>query len=74
MSKACRNCKKEISSGIWIESKFKDTPIYIFCSEKCKEEYSKSKLTRIKTEYPKYHEKIMKLSEKKDFNLDKYVL
>lgn len=58
----CLECKNKKSSGIWIESKFKESPILIFCSEKCKKYYLKRKIDKIKTGYPKYYEKI-----KKDF-------
>lgn len=61
----CLQCKKKNSSGIWIESKFKENPILIFCSEKCKNEYLKRKIDKIKIEYPKYYEKIIKDFEKK---------
>lgn len=61
----CLECKKKNSFGIWIESKFKENPILIFCSEKCKNDYLKRKIDKIKTEYPKYYNKILEDFEKK---------
>jgi len=54
----CRTCKKEFDSGIWLSPEFKDEKVLLFCSEKCKKDYLKMKLNRIKTQYPRYYEKI----------------
>ncbi|MEA3248345.1 MAG: hypothetical protein U9Q73_01430 [Nanoarchaeota archaeon] len=35
---------------------FADEKVLLFCSEKCKREYLKMKLKRIRTEYPRYYE------------------
>ncbi len=63
MSEICKFCKNEFNSGIWVESQFKDNPVLLFCSEKCKKEFVKMKINRIKTNYPKYYEKVMKAKE-----------
>ena len=39
---------------------FADEKVLLFCSEKCKKEYIKMKLERIKAEYPGYYKKMMK--------------
>ena len=68
MSEKCKNCHKEFDSGIWISHQFKDEKVLLFCSDKCKGEYVKMKLERIKVNYPKYYNKLMKLEKKKDGN------
>lgn len=60
MSETCKNCKKEIDSGIFMSPQFKEEKVLSFCSEKCKEEYLRSKLESLKSSYPKYYEKIIK--------------
>jgi ribosomal protein L24E len=60
MPEKCKKCKKEIESGIWESSKFKEQRIYLFCSEKCRDEFIKARLEKIKIEYPDYYQKIMK--------------
>lgn len=65
MSETCKTCRKKFNSGVWLSPQFKDERVLLFCSEKCKQEYIKIKLNRIKVEYPKYYEKIMKLKKKK---------
>ncbi|MBU2576771.1 MAG: 50S ribosomal protein L24e [Nanoarchaeota archaeon] len=62
----CKTCKKEINSGIWLAPQFRDEKVLLFCSEKCRKEYIKTKLNRIKVSYPKYYEKVMK-GEVKDW-------
>lgn len=72
MSEICKTCHKEFDSGIWISPQFKDEKVLLFCSKKCKNEYIQMKLERIKVNYPKYYNKIIKSSKKKgfyDFNL-----
>mgnify|MGYP001577977874 CR=1 FL=1 len=74
MNEKFKTCKKEISSGIWISPQFVDEKVLLFCSDACKEEYVKRKLERIKIEYLRYYEKIMKHKEKigvLDFGLGK---
>lgn len=61
----CTECKQEISSGIWVESKFKDSSLLLFCTEKCKKEYIRRKIEKIKTGYPEYYKKEMKRFETK---------
>jgi len=60
MSEKCKICGNEFSSGIWLAPQFPNEKVLLFCSEKCKKEYIISKLQRIKVNYPKYYEKIMK--------------
>lgn len=67
----CGNCKNNVNSGIWMNSQFRDCPVWYFCSKKCKNEFVKKKISRIKTNYPKYYEKVMKA---KKANRDKMVL
>src|SRR3989344_6059169 len=63
MTETCKFCKQELNSGIWLSPQFTDEKVLLFCSEKCKEEYLKKKLERIKIEYPNYYEKIKKATE-----------
>lgn len=63
MTETCKFCKKEISSGIWLSPQFIDEKVLLFCSKKCKEDYLKKKLRRIKAEYPSYYEKIKEAAE-----------
>lgn len=58
MAEKCKNCEKELNSGIWLAPEFADEKVLLFCSEKCKKEYLKNKLNKIKIEYPKHYEKI----------------
>ena len=60
MNEACKTCKKEFNSGIWLAPQFKDEKVLLFCSEKCKKAYLKMKLERIKVNYPKYHDRLLK--------------
>ena len=60
MSEICKICRKKFDSGIWISPQFADENVLLFCSEKCKKEYIKMKLERIKTGYPQYYKKIVK--------------
>ena len=60
MSESCKTCRKEFDSGIWISPQFKDEKVLLFCSDKCKNEYIKMKLNRIKMKYPKYYDKLIK--------------
>jgi len=60
MSETCKTCRKKFDSGIWLASEFKEEKVFLFCSDKCKKKYLKVKLRRIKTEYPKYYERLMK--------------
>ncbi|MFH1711209.1 MAG: hypothetical protein ABH840_02770 [Nanoarchaeota archaeon] len=60
MSEKCKTCKGEFDSGIWMSPQFKDEKVLLFCSENCKKKYIKMKLIRIKGNYPKYYDKIMK--------------
>ena len=63
MGETCKTCKKKFDSGIWIASQFAEEKVLLFCSEKCKKEYLKKKLRRIKIEYPKYYDEIVKSSK-----------
>ena len=64
MTETCKTCKEQFDYGIWMSSQFADEKVLLFCSEKCKKEYIKQKLKRIKTEYPKYYDKLMMSSKK----------
>ena len=64
MTEKCKNCCKEFESGIWVSPQFTDEKVLLFCSEKCKNEYIKIKLERIKVNYPKYYGKLMEPLEK----------
>jgi len=66
MSETCKTCRKKFDSGIWIASQFGDEKVLLFCSNKCKNEYLKIKLNRIKTEYPGHYSKIIKSSKNKE--------
>ncbi len=63
MRESCKTCKKKFDSGIWISPQFADEGVLLFCSDKCKKEHLKKKLNRIKIEYPRYYDKIMKSSK-----------
>lgn len=63
MSEFCKTCRKKFDSGIWIASQFRDEKVLLFCSDKCKNRYIKIKLERIKVNYPKYYDKIIKSSK-----------
>lgn len=60
MTEKCKNCKKEIESGIFESSQFKEQRTYLFCSEKCRDEFVKMKLERIKVNYPRYYDEVTK--------------
>lgn len=60
MTETCKTCKEEFNSGIWLAPQFKDEKVLLFCSDKCKNEYIRSKLERIKVDYPKYYNKLLK--------------
>lgn len=64
MGEICKTCRKKFDSGIWLSPEFIDEKVLLFCSDKCKKEYLKMKLRRIKTEYPNYYEKLKKSSKK----------
>ena len=68
MGETCKTCRGKFDFGIWISPQFRDEKVLLFCSKKCKGKYLKMKLERIKVNYPKYYERIMKSlkSEKKD--------
>ena len=60
MSEKCKSCGKEFNSGIWLAPQFSNEKVLLFCSDKCKNEYVKLKLNRIKDNYPGFYDKIMK--------------
>ena len=60
MKEKCKTCKREFESGIWISPQFAGEKVLLFCSEKCKQEYIKKKMERIKASYPKYYKKLVK--------------
>lgn len=65
MTENCKNCKNSFDSGIWLSPQFKDEKVLLFCSEKCRDEYIKMKLRRIKIEYPKYYQRLAKDGEER---------
>ena len=67
MGEICKTCRKKCYSGIWMSPQFKDEKVLLFCSNKCKDEYIKMKLERIRVSYPKYYDKIMKNPERNPF-------
>ena len=60
----CKTCNNEFKSGIWLAPEFADEKVLLFCSEKCKKEYIKSKLMRLKSSYPDYYKKLLKDKER----------
>ena len=60
MAEKCKTCKNIFNEGIWLAPQFSDEKVLLFCSERCKYEYIKAKLQRIKFNYPKYYEKVVK--------------
>lgn len=65
MTETCKNCKNTFYSGIWMSPQFSDEKVLLFCSEKCRDEYIKIRLNRIKIEYPKYYRRLSKDGEEK---------
>lgn len=68
MSENCKTCRNKFDSGIWLSPQFREEKVLLFCSDKCKKEYLKMKLRKIRTEYPKYYEKLKKSSRKAEVN------
>ncbi len=67
----CKICKNEFKSGIWLAPEYADEGVLLFCSEKCKDEYIKAKLRKIKSGYPDYYKKL--IADKKRYkNYMKY--
>lgn len=66
MAETCKTCKEKVDSGIFLSPQFADERVSLFCSEKCKNEYIKAKLERIKWKYPKYYDKLIKSSKSKE--------
>ncbi|OGJ18242.1 hypothetical protein A3K73_00385 [Candidatus Pacearchaeota archaeon RBG_13_36_9] len=64
MAEKCKTCHKEFNSGIWIAPQFADEEVLLFCSEKCRKEYKKMKLKRIKSGYSGYHKKLIESIKK----------
>jgi len=73
MGETCTSCRKEFDSGIWLSPQFREEKVLLFCSEKCKENYLKLKLRRIKVNYPNYYEKIINSAKGKKDNKDRYL-
>jgi len=63
----CKNYRNSFNEGIWLASQFADEKVLLFCSEKCKKDYLKKKLRRIREEYPSYYNKITKNPNKNNF-------
>ena len=68
MSERCKTCRKEFESGIWIAPQFKDEGVLLFCSDKCRDQYLEMKLRRIKEEYPKHYDQLIKSTKKTYFS------
>jgi ribosomal protein L24E len=60
----CKVCKRSFNSGIWLAPQFSDEKVLLFCSKKCKKQYLKAKLERIKSGYPNYYNKLRKSKDK----------
>jgi len=60
MSETCKNCRRKFDFGIWITPQFIDEKVLLFCSDECKINCINKKLNKIKMEYPKYYNKIIK--------------
>lgn len=73
MSETCKSCKKEFDFGIFLAPQFKDEKALLFCSEKCKEDYLKMKLRRIKSSYPTYYNNIVKSAKTNKLNKNIYL-
>jgi len=58
MSERCKNCRNNLNSGIWLSPEFNDEKVFLFCDERCKKEFLKMKLERIRVDYPSYYDKI----------------
>lgn len=72
MGETCKTCRKEYDFGIWLVPQFSDEKVLLFCSSTCRDEYIQIKLARIKSNYPKYYEKLMASLEsgKNDNSID----
>ena len=68
MSEKCKTCERQFDSGIWLAPQFADEKVLLFCSEKCKEGYIKMKLKKIKVEYPKYYDRLVRAKDKGMFD------
>ncbi len=64
MSERCKTYHKKIDSGIWLSPQFADEKVLLFCSDRCKKQYIKKKIMRIKSQYPRYYDKIMRVKSK----------
>jgi ribosomal protein L24E len=71
MSEQCKTCHNQFDFGIWLAPQFQDEKVLLFCSEKCKKEYQKMKLARLKVEYPNYYKKLIKSNGKSKKTLGK---
>lgn len=67
MKERCKTCQKQCNSGIWVSPQFKDEKVLLFCSKDCRDEYISMKLERIKVNYPKFYDKIMKSKNNRYF-------
>ena len=67
MGEICKICRKEFDSGIWLSPQFRSKKVPLFCSDRCKKEYIKMKLERIKMNYPEYYNKLKKKNGNKSY-------
>ena len=72
MAERCKTCGKDFEEGIWLSPQFRDEKVLLFCTEKCKKEYLKSKLNRIKGNYPEFYNRLVACIKagKKDKSVD----
>ena len=56
----CKSCHKDRSSGIWLSPQYKSEKVLLFCSSDCRDKYLSMKMDRIKVNYPKFYDKLMK--------------
>ncbi len=60
MGEIRKTSRKAFYCELWMSPQFRDEKVLPFCSEKCKQEYIKAKLRRIKVEYPKDYAQLIK--------------
>jgi len=56
----CKFCRKECSAGIWLSPQYKSEKVLLFCSSECKNKHLSTKMERIKVNYPKFYDKLIK--------------
>ena len=56
----CIFCRKECSAGIWRSPQYKSEKVLLSCSADCRDKYLLMKMERIKVNYPKFYDKLIK--------------